>query len=144
MLGNIFETIMRAIYMRRNYGILLVFTAILVLTIGCSSPNFADSDQAALDSLRDAGSDLAKTHPFDFYFYHNNKAGAQFICAELEKDGFHAAVQEGAIEGEWLCLASMSFIPSIEKLTDVQSVFDELISTYGGEYDGWETVVIPK
>jgi hypothetical protein len=53
-------------------------------------------------------------------------------------------VKEGAVEGEWLCLASLSFIPSLEKLSELQTVFEALINQYGGEYDGWETIVIPK
>ena len=117
---------------------------ILVFIPGCSILNIDNSDQAALDSLRDAGSDLTKIHPFDFYLYHNNKSGAQYICAELEQDGFQVSIQEGAIEGEWLCLARLNFIPSIEKLSELQVVIEDLIAKFGGEYDGWETIVITK
>ena len=44
--------------------------------------------------------------------------------------------------GEWLCLASISFIPSVEKLSELKILFEELIDQYDGEYDGWETIVI--
>jgi len=117
---------------------------IVVLTIGCSIISLAGSDQATLDSLRDAGSDFTKVHPFDFYLYHPEESGAEQICGQLRAQDFEIAVREGAVEGQWLCLASLSFIPSIEKLSELQGVFDDLISQYGGEYDGWETIVIPK
>ena len=117
---------------------------VLAFVCGCSLINLVESDQAALDSLREAGSDFSRIHPFDFYLYHPEKSGAEQICAQLRAEGFQVTVREGAIEGEWLCLATLSFIPSIDKLSELQGVFDELISQYGGEYDGWETIVIPK
>jgi hypothetical protein len=86
---------------------------------------------------------MAKVHPFDFYFYHPDQTGAEQICMQLRADGFQASVMEGAFEGEWLCLASLSFVPSIDKLSELQEKFESLIDQYGGEYDGWETIVIP-
>jgi len=116
----------------------------VVLAGGCSILNSADSDQAALDSLREAGSDFTKVHPFDFYLYHPDQSGAEQICVQLRAQGFQISVSEGAVPGEWLCLASLSFIPSIEKLSELQDVFEALINQYGGEYDGWETIIIPR
>ncbi len=126
-----------------------VFFVILVLGFviffaACDLLNLSKTDQATLDSLRDAGSDFSKVHPFDFYLYHENKAGAQRICAELEQSGFQVSVSEGAIQGEWLCLARLSFLPSVEKLSELSRVFEELINVHGGEYDGWETIVISE
>jgi hypothetical protein len=116
----------------------------VVLAGGCGLLPFAESDQAALDSLRDAGSDFTKVHPFDFCLYHPYQSGAEQIWAQLRAQGFQITVREGAVEGEWLCLASLSFIPSIEKLYQLQDVFEALINQYGGEYDGWETIATPK
>ncbi|MCJ7775930.1 MAG: ribonuclease E inhibitor RraB, partial [Desulfobulbaceae bacterium] len=75
---------------------------------GCSLTNLSSSDQAALDSLLDAGSDLSKVHPFDFYIYHPDESGEVQICSQLRADGFQVTTREGAIEGEWLCLAGES------------------------------------
>jgi len=122
---------------------ILSILLIAVFISGCSLLNVAASDQAALDSLRDAGSDLTKPHPFDFYLYHPDESGAVQICTQLRDDGFQITVMEGADASDWLCLASMSFEPSIEKLSELQVKFDYLISQYGGQYDGWETIVIP-
>ena len=130
--------------MRKIFHYILLFMGFLALLSACDMLSLSETDQEALDSLSDAGSDLTKAHPFDFYIYHNNRAGAQRICADLDTKGFQASVQEGAIEGEWLCLARLSFVPSIEKLTEVDQLFEEIIVKYGGEYDGWETIVISE
>jgi hypothetical protein len=139
----------------------LIITVALIS--GCEMLNSTNSDQATLDALREAGSDLSKVHPFEatldalreagsdlskvhpfeFYFYHNEQLGAQHICAELRDIGFQVIVRAGAIEGEWLCLASLGMVPSIDKLNELNSDFNELINRHGGEYDGWETIVIP-
>ena len=121
---------------------LYVIGAILITSCGLFS--MTASDEAALDSLRDAGSDFSKIHPFDFYFYHEEKLGAQELCAELRDMGFEVTVREGAVAGEYLCLASRSFIPSIEELSRLQNIFDDLINQHGGEYDGWETIIITE
>ena len=124
-------------------NILILFFLLSVVLSGCSMLPSTASDQATLDALQEAGSDLSKVHPFDFYFYHDEQQGAQQLCAALQDLGFEVSVRTGAIEGEWLCLASQSMVPSNDRLTKLNSVFNELVDQYGGEYDGWETVVIP-
>lgn len=128
----------------RNILFILSLLLVAVLAGGCGILNSADSDQAALDSLHEAGSDFTEVHPFDFYLYHPDQSGAEQICVQLRAQGFQVAVREGAVPGEWLCLASLSFIPSSDKLSELQDVFEALINQYGGEYDGWETIVIPR
>lgn len=130
--------------MRKALKVLTIIIVLMAFLSACDYLRLSETDQEALDSLRDAGSDLTKSHPFDFYLYHNNKAGAQRLCGELGQRDFQVTVQEGALEGEWLCLARLEFIPSIEKLDELSRLFEGLIDTYGGEYDGWETIVIPE
>ena len=121
--------------------IVIIFMFSLLLASGCGPQSV--SNQAALDSLRDSGSDMTKMHPFDFYLYHPEQPGAVQICSQLRADGFRVNVEEGAIDGEWLCLASLSIVPSIEKLSELANTFERLTEQYGGEYDGWETMVMP-
>jgi hypothetical protein len=130
--------------MRKTIIFVILILGYVISLSACDILNLSKQDQATLESLRDAGSDFSKAHPFDFFLYHENKAGAQRICAELEQDGFQVSVTEGAIQGEWLCLARLSFLPSVEKLSELRHVFEELINSYGGEYDGWETIVISE
>ena len=127
----------------RFFGFLFILILGLVLITGCGLLDSTNFDQATLNALQEAGSDLSKVHPFDFYFYHNEQLGAQQLCAELRDSGFQVTVRAGAIEGEWLCLATLNMVPSIDRLTELNSDFNGLIDQYGGEYDGWETIVIP-
>jgi hypothetical protein len=120
----------------------LIFLSIIV--IGCSFLDSSSTDEEVLQELREAGSDFSRLHTFDFYLYHPDEMGATDICGELESEGFQITVREGALEGEWLCLASTSMLPSIEKLAEFELLFEGLIGLYGGEYDGWETIVIPE
>jgi len=120
---------------------LLIFVG---LAAGCGPLSADDPDQAVLDSLQEAGSDFSQIHPFDFYIYHPTRAGAGQICDQLRAKGFQISVREAATGNDWLCFASLSFVPSIDKLTEIRDTVEELTGQYGGEYDGWETVVIEK
>jgi len=128
--------------MKKKYLLCIILGVFLLLT-SCGVLSNTNSDEAALDSLEEAGSDISKPHPFDFYLYFSTESLALKVCDALISDGFQIAVREGAIENEWLCLAKISFIPSYEKLVEVQSRLESITEQNGGEYDGWETVVIP-
>jgi hypothetical protein len=123
--------------------VILWMLIVTVMASGCGLISGGNSDQATLDQLREAGSDLSKPHPFDFYLYHPEQSGAEQLCSALRSDGFQVSVQESAIGDDWLCLASFTMYPTIENLTELDTTFARLIDQYGGEYDGWETLVIP-
>ena len=122
----------------------LTLIVLLAMLVSCTNLNMADKDEKALENLHKSGSDLSQVHPFDFYLYHQHEPGAKDLCSHLEAEGFLVNVREGAIKGEWLCLASVRFVPSVNKLQEYQALFDTLIDEYGGEYDGWETIVISR
>ena len=129
--------------MMRTPTFALILLLFVGLFSGCSALGSANSDQETLDTLRQAGSDLSKPHPFNFYLYHPDQAGAQQLCNSLSADGFQVTVQEAASDDAWLCLASLTMLPTIENLAELQEKFELLIATYRGEYDGWETRVTP-
>lgn len=122
---------------------LIMIFALSAILPACSQFSPTASDQAALQSLQEAGSDLTKPHPFDFYLYHSEQSGALNVCDQLQNEGFKTTLREGANSGEWLCLASKTFIPSLENLAEIQSHLSDLAGQYGGEYDGWEAMVVP-
>lgn len=126
---------------------LKIITSLLVLatiSAGCGSLSADDQDQAVLESLREAGSDFTQAHPVDFYIYNPTKDGAEQICDQLRANGFKVSVREAATGSDWLCFASLSFVPSIDKLAEIRGTIEGLTEQFGGEYDGWETVVKPK
>jgi hypothetical protein len=112
----------------------------LVLVSSCGLTSSTDSDEAALESLSRAGSDLSQPHPFDFYLYHRDQSTAQQMCNRLLEEGFSISLREGAVGENWLCLASREFVPSIDTLSVIQDRLAGLAETYAGEYDGWETL----
>ena len=121
---------------------LFLLVVFLVTVSGCVNLDLSSTDEESLESLREAGSDFSQIHPFDFYLYHPEEEGAANICKELAMKGFQITVREGALGGEWLCLASFNMLPSIEKLTQLERQIEGIIGVHGGEYDGWETIVI--
>lgn len=127
-----------------NHRTILPRVLLLVLLIsGCGLLAGSDSDQATLNQLREAGSDLSKPHPFDFYLYHPQQTGAQQLCSALLSEGFEVSVGESATGGDWLCRASRAMLPTLENLSEINARISRLIDQYGGEYDGWETIVLP-
>lgn len=121
----------------------LILVLIILLATGCIDLNLASTDERALENLRESGSDFSKIHPFSFYIYHPNQEGAESICAELAVQGFQIDAREAATGGESLCFASLEMLPTMENLARVEDLFNELTDQYGGEYDGWEAMVIP-
>ena len=126
-----------------RYHFVIILLILVAVSAGCGSLSADDQDQAVLESLREAGSDFSQIHPFDFYVYHPTRAGAGQLCDQLLAKGFQISVREAATGNDWLCFASLSFAPSIDKLTEIRSMIEDLTNQFGGEYDGWETVVIP-
>jgi hypothetical protein len=123
----------------------LVAPLLLALSLtlaACGSSSVLEQDQAGLESLRQAGSDMTKAHPFDFFIYHPEQAGAVQICDQLSAQGFGTTVSQGALESEWLCLAETPLVPTLENLTAIQATLADVAGQLGGEYDGWETMVM--
>jgi hypothetical protein len=125
----------------RNAMLYLIFFTTLIS--GCALFGGGNDDQAMLDQLQAAGSDLSKPHPFDFYLFHPQQTGAQQLCSALLSEGFDVSIGESATGGDWLCRASLTMLPTLENLSEIDARFSRLIDQYGGEYDGWETIVLP-
>jgi len=128
--------------MKQHRYLICMLLATIVVG-GCGLIGGSSSDQATLDQLSEAGSDLSRPHPFDFYLYHPEQSGAELLCSALISEGFEVSIGESATGGDWLCLASLTMLPTIENLTELGTTFTRLIDQYGGEYDGWETIVLP-
>lgn len=69
--------------MNSGSRVILLIVVLTILSTACSTTGADQSNQEALDTLKEAGSDFSQIHPFDFYLYHHNNAGAQRICVEL-------------------------------------------------------------
>jgi hypothetical protein len=102
----------------------------------------ADPDSQALNALRDAGSDLSKPHPIEFYLYFPAQTDADDVAVRLREEGFNVTVRLGADDVNWLVLAQKTLIPEQRLLLDLRSRFEALADSLSGEYDGWEAMVV--
>jgi hypothetical protein len=69
--------------MNSGSRVILLIVVLTILSTACSTTVADQSNQEALDILKEAGSNFSQIHPFDFYLYHHNNAGAQRISAGL-------------------------------------------------------------
>ena len=114
---------------------------LLLLGSGCGSQT-SPTDADVIEQLRQAGSDLQKAHPIEFFFYFPAQVGAESACRMLESQGYSVVVQPGASTTEFLCQAKRPLVPKVETLSRLRSDFDSLAAEFGGEYDGWGAPVV--
>jgi hypothetical protein len=119
-------------------------TADQAVTLETVPRTSADGDLDVIDQLREAGSDLSRQHPVDFYLYFPGKEAAEASAARISVDGFTTVVRSGADGTSWLCLASKWMVPELAAIHEIRARFERLASSLGGEYDGWETQIQSK
>lgn len=98
-------------------------------------------DEAVLEQLRAAGSDLAKPHALEFYVYVATENSAKSAAAALARAGFQVQVRPAAMGPGWLALASKTLVPTSAALAGIRRLLTKVASIEGGEYDGWEAQV---
>jgi hypothetical protein len=99
-------------------------------------------DALVLAQLREAGSDLSKPHPIEFFIYLPTRESALNIADKIRAKGFGARVDRAAQGPNWLCLGTKSMVPDLAAIEAIGAGFDEMARSLGGEYDGWETAVV--
>jgi hypothetical protein len=104
--------------------------------------NEADVDQQVLDQLREAGSDLSKPHPLEFYLYFPTEESAHQAAERIVDDGFSVEVKRAAQRADWLCYVTKRMAPKRTEIAAIGQRFRALAREFGGEYDGWETEVV--
>lgn len=126
--------------------IALIVIALLLGVAFCSFGQQATAppvnDDAVIDQLRLAGSDLSKPHPIDFYLYAPTQESAERIARVLSHKGFKVKVEQTATDTEWLTLATKEVIPTSAALADIRRDLTALALSEHGDYDGWEAPVI--
>lgn len=101
-------------------------------------------DQATLDALVRAGSDLRLPHELEYYLYLPTEPAGNQVAATLRSEGFTVQVSPDEGGREWLCLAAHRMRPDLAALERLRVQLSSLATAAGGEYDGWgATVVLP-
>ncbi len=97
-------------------------------------------DQAVLDQLQSAGSNLTRPHHIKHYLYFPTKTGACKVAETLKSEGYTVEVTYESDES-WLALAEHEVTLTIEVVTSVRSHLENLAASMQGEYDGWEAAI---
>ena len=119
-----------------------IFLTISIFAACESDPPPPNPDAEVIEQLRQAGSDLSKPHPIEFYFYFPTEGAADKACEKLASQSYSVVVRPSASTNESLCLATKSLIPTVDELNRLSSEFEALATELGGEYDGWGSPVV--
>lgn len=107
-----------------------------------SSPGHQGPDEETLAALRAAGADLSKPTEVNFYLYLPTEGHAQSAADVARREGY-AAVVRPPTEGytTWLCRLTRIMPPHAAEIARATARLEELATSLGGEYDGWEAAV---
>lgn len=111
-----------------------------------------DENGSVLQSMRDAGMDMAREYPIEFWHLFPDQESAQAMLDELSQIGIQAELFDNsedlddedldydeeieAGEGfDVLCIVPM--VPTHEAITSMESRLGSLAERHGGSADGW-------
>ena len=123
------------------------FTVLKTLP-GASDQADQSGDQAVLEKLRAAGSDLSKPTDIVFYLYIPAHSDALACVRKLDKIGFRSEadtplgkLDDGITENRWSVISHITAVPTLKTVHRAAMIMTQLAHRYGGEYDGWEAAV---
>ena len=101
-----------------------------------------DPDDLTLRALADAGANLARETETLFFLYFPTEAHARSAANVAQREGFAAKVS-APVQGhsEWLCRLTREMVPSRAAIKATRARLEELATSLGGEFDGWEAAV---
>lgn len=105
---------------------------------------YKNIDQTALNKLEGKGLEIEGERNVDFYFYFPDELHAHQAGAALQNLQFKTYVCFSEYGNNWLCLATKNIAMSSQRLTELRNWMQDLAERYGGEYDGWETMLDPE
>lgn len=106
------------------------------------TPPAEDADARTLRGLVEAGADLAKPTEVNFHLHLPSEGHAASAADVARREGFAAEVRP-PVDGHttWLCLASRRMVPERAAIDAAVRRLDDLATSFGGEFDGWEAAV---
>jgi Regulator of ribonuclease activity B len=99
-------------------------------------------DGRVIAQLHQAGSDVTKPHPVEFFFYFSSQETADRVAARLNDFGLASKVEPAAHGEEWAILASKTMIPTDADMTQLRDAFEKIAAAEHGTYDGWGSPVV--
>ena len=127
--------------MFRSIAAILLLATLVACEVSGSGDIF-EGDAKTVQALREAGSDISKPHPIDFFFYgFVDRASAERFSQELNRPGWKFDAHQTPEASDWTVIASTVMVPDAREISDMRARFDALATKFGGEYDGWEAAV---
>ncbi|NUM80554.1 ribonuclease E inhibitor RraB [bacterium] len=96
------------------------------------------SGAQVLHQLKRWGSHLDEKHEITFWLYFPSQNFAHQAGQRAEAAGLHVDITE-SMHGQWLCLITCTHIPDEMLMDGVFKFCDELVSSFQGQFDGWES-----
>jgi hypothetical protein len=96
-----------------------------------------------LRQLRASGSDANQPHTFEFFLYLPTESAAEAAAQRLRESDFSTQVSPSGSGNGWLCRASITLIPAMARLNEIGRFFEQLAAALDGDFDGWESAVMP-
>ena len=116
--------------------------ALLILAVVACTTTREEADLQTLNRLEEAGSDLSKPHEMEFFLYFPEEASANAAAGDIRDQGFVVEVKPSEEGSDWLCFAVKTMVPTYEDIVAISREFGAIAEAYGGEYDGWGTLVV--
>ena len=96
-----------------------------------------------LKRLSASGSDTNRPHTFEFFLYLPTEAAAETAAQRLRESDFSAQVSPSGSGNGWLCKAEITLVPLTASLDEIGRFFEQLAAALEGDFDGWESAVMP-
>ena len=103
-----------------------------------------DADSLALRQLASRGADLTKPRHIVHFVLFTDEASARAAEEAIEAGGWRATIEPpGEADAEWSVKADGHRTVGPDTVAAFRSWFEDVASTHGGEYDGWEASAKP-
>ena len=99
-------------------------------------------DKRVFELMENLGGDTHTIRPVNFYFYFDDKNGANIFSERLKSMHFQIVVSQSSYDHKWLCLATRSMQPDSDLIEGLRPLFNNMCAKLNGDYDGWETELI--
>jgi len=102
-------------------------------------------DNASIEALKAAGSDVTKPHTFEHHFYSTSKGNLENLSNEGKRLGYTVGLvhtTSGQGQDYWYTDLLKDVIPDIKNITQETTLMLNLAGKYGADYDGWSCGVV--
>lgn len=93
----------------------------------------------ALERIREDGSDLERPLSMDFFVAVPDERSGLAVAARVEAMGFEASVEEDPETRTWTCYCTMTLVPTLEAVLEIEARLQAVGEQVGGYADGFGT-----